>query len=652
VAPARAPAELLPEGTGVAVTVASARHLLRVLDVEALVATYRPYYEQAAAYTEQSLGHNLLDLNRWREIGVDPDGPVGGALLDANSGASCLFFTLSDPPRFRDFLDHASANLGELEVTYEDRGIVLAPGPKARTKLVLRDDFAFLVMVRHPNLVPYDHARELASVDPARSLANSRRWKEALGEAPPRDLVAYVDVGGMIGAEIAEQRRREEAPSPGWAEQELQRLRELGAASEEIARWEQVADEQRAADAQQRERRRRQLALWEATLGPLGPIVFELSLGPQAIAGTTRAQAPESALLRRIVRPGEGPPWALTAASERVLFGAGGNFDVPEALQAVDSLLRIGGSNLEAAWMALKREGGDPRAALELLDGSVSFALTVKDPAALASPQAQANLGFNLALGFKEAAKAEAMVAAVMGTLPTSRLGIPGAKVRRDRAGGYVVAVPQWREVHVDVVGSTLAISTDPKFAQQLGRATRWAPRQAPAGPVLAAREAAAVLMFDWVTLAAGLASRAEARPDPRQNQPYWRFPAVAHATIDAVPQSAAYKAKLREWQRLDAKLERAERAQQRRKVALALAAGDSLGTIALHLRETADGLMTEGGQFFGAGGLVGVIERAVDGLSGEETDHATRELRERVEREIQEIRVRDIERALAVRGD
>src|SRR5690606_22322833 len=112
-------------------------------------------------------------------------------------------------------------------------------------------------------------------------------------------------------------------------------------------------------------------------------------------------------------------------------------------------------------------------------------ALTVKDPAARASPQAQANLGFNLALGFKEAAKAEAMVAAVMGTLPTSRLGIPGAKVRRDRAGGYVVAVPQWREVHVDVVGSTLAISTDPKFAQQLGRATRWAPRQAPAGPVL-----------------------------------------------------------------------------------------------------------------------------------------------------------------------
>ena len=82
-----------------------------------------------------------------------------------------------------------------------------------------------------------------------------------------------------------------------------------------------------------------------------------------------------------------------------------------------------------------------------------------------------------------------------------------------------------------------------------------------------------------------------------------------------------------------------------------ALAAADSLGALALQLRETPDGVVTEGGQYFGPGGLARTIERFIEGMSGGETDYSSYEERGRVEQELMEIRVRDIERSLGVRA-
>ncbi|PCC70222.1 hypothetical protein SAMN02745121_03457 [Nannocystis exedens] len=658
VAPAQAPIDLLPERTGMAVSAASVRHLLRVVDGAALFERYRPYYEQAGAYLEQSFGHNFLDPARWPEIGVDPERPLGVALLDAGSETICYFVSLTDPDRFRSFVDRLGAKLGgSLESVYEDRGIVLAQEPGARNQLVLRDDFAFVVMVGNQNLAPYDFARELAGVDPARGLTASRRWQEAMGPAAPRDLVAFIDVGGMIRAEIEAARRIDDQGVASWAEQELQRLREHGGTAEEVARWEQVVAEQRASETQFRERRRREQELWSAVFGPLGPIALELSLAPEAIVGTARVQVPESAPLRRVVTAGSAPPLAITAASERVLFGAGGTLAVGEGLAALDSLLRTLGKSVDGLSAELQRNlGGDPKAALELLDGTMSFALTSKDVNALARGGGKAELGFNLALGFKDPVTAAALVAVTMAKIPSSPLGLAGLKVKRGKSRGHVVTVPTWREVHVALVGSTLTISTDPKFAQQVerGPARAWEPRLAKAGPVVTAPGTAASLLLDHALLVGMFMARRHhesARYLPSQNQPYWRFPSLAHEAIDKVPQSAAYKVRLKEWLRLDGKIERAEQAQERRRVEVALAAADSLGTLAVQLRETPDGLETEGGQYFGPGGLARTIERIGEGLAAVETDYSIHEERGRVEQELQEIRVRDVERALGVRA-
>ncbi|MFY0538103.1 hypothetical protein [Nannocystis pusilla] len=165
---------------------------------------------------------------------------------------------------------------------------------------------------------------------------------------------------------------------------------------------------------------------------------------------------------------------------------------------------------------------------------------------------------------------------------------------------------------------------------------------------------AAATLMLDHAFLMGMFMGRRHFEGErylPSQNQPYWRFPALTPEVINKVPQSAAYKSRLKEWLRLDAKIERVEKVQERRRMEGALAAADSLGALALQLRETPDGVVTEGGQYFGPGGLARTIERFIEGMSGGETDYSSYEERGRVEQELMEIRVRDIERSLGVRA-
>lgn len=656
VAVATAPVQLLPEGTGVTLTVASVQHLLRVVDYPALIAKYRPQYDQVAAAVVQSTGHNLLDPVKWREIGVDPDGPIGFAVFDVEAGAGCAYFTLADATRFRDFVDQTGAKLGgRIFPVFEDRGVVLASEAGASTALVLRDGFAFFVFVDRPDKAPYDYARELASVDPARALAASARWQKAVGAAAPRDLLAFVDVAGMLRASIEARRKSAENPEPTWAELELQRLREQGAPAEEIARWEQTAAEQKQFEAQLRERRLREQEVSQSIFGPLGPWVVELSLTDKAVQGTVRVQAPETALVRKIVVPRDAPPLALTAAGQRVLFGGGGSFDEAELVRVLAAMAKASGEDLERVFAEIQRDlGVDPRGVLAALDGTGSFALTIKDPAALATDKGTQALGFTLALGLKEPEKIQGLLDAVAAKLP------PPLKARKDaKARRYSVKVPDWNEVHVAVVGARLAVSTDVNFLAAVERGSPGPGKGLPAAtvPVVTAREAVGVLFMDYVAPMGLFVARSSSsyRYDPATNQPYWRFPEVAQEKIDKVAQSAAYKAKLKEWRALDDKVRKAEEARERAQTKVILAVAESVGSLAVNLRETAEGLQAEGGQYFGPGGLARAIELGVDAIStrggGDDPVWELYDRRSKVEQEMTEIRVRDVEKALGVQA-
>lgn len=653
VARATAPVQLLPESTPLVVSIASVRHLLRVVAYERLIDRYRPQYDQIAAVIEQSAGYNLLDPNKWREIGVDPDGPIGMALFDTHAMAGSFFFTLSDPQRFRDYLDRVGGKIGGgLFPVYEDRGVVLASEAGAKTALVLRDGFAFFSFVERPSRARYDHARELASVDPARALTASTRWKAAVGAAPPRDLLAFLDLGAIVRAELESERRSAERSELSWEEAELQRLRDQGAPAEDIARWEQIIADHKQVEATMQARRAREREFISTIFGPLGPLVLELSLSDKAVEGTLRARTSEDALVRKVFEPRGAPPLAITAAGERVIFAVGASVRFSEALSLLDAALKADGDSLAKLFEHVKRDIGiDAAEAVNTLDGTGSFALTIKDAAALMADKGGRAIGFNLALGLRAPAEAQALLDAAAAKMPK--------EVRPVRKGrGLTVTIPDWRAVHVAIAGNALAMSTDPEFLRRVERGVGGSlDRALPAAtvPVVTSREAAGVFFMDYLAPMGLFMSRSvDFRTAVVDSQPYWRFPEVPHEKIDKVPQSAAFKSKLKVWRAADDKLRKAEDARERAQMKVVAAAAESVGALAASLRKTGDGLQIDGGQFFGPGGLARAIELGIDAASSRGEDSPEWQLYEermKVEQELQDIRVRDIEKALGVQA-
>jgi len=105
VAVATAPVQLLPDTTAVVLSIAGIGALLAVVDVDALVAKFRPIYEQGATLLTGTFGVNLLDPAQWSMIGVDPRGPMGAALVDVRASTFVAYATISDPARLRGFID-------------------------------------------------------------------------------------------------------------------------------------------------------------------------------------------------------------------------------------------------------------------------------------------------------------------------------------------------------------------------------------------------------------------------------------------------------------------------------------------------------------------------------------------------------------------
>lgn len=605
----REPAQLLPERTDLVVTVAGVQPLLRLIDQPRLLASYRRQYDFLVAKAEQGVGHNLWDPRTWPKIGVDPDEPLGAAMLDAHGSATCLFVTLSDPRRFREFFEAVGEKFEmRVDPVFEDRGVVLAHQPDASMALVLRDRFAFLVFNHRPGRASLELARELASIDPARGLAATPRWQKAVGAAAGRDLRAFVDLRAMTELE----------PEDGSSN---------------------VAQERGGRPTQ---------GAWDVVLGSPGPLVIDLSLSATAVRGTVRARVEASGLLRRVLRAGGAAPLALQAMRDRLVFAAGASFDLAEGLAAADEFFRHAGGSLDAALAQLKATKGlDLRAVLDGQDGRASVAWSVQDPRTLTTARSLTDLTISAVLGLKDPAGQRAMFDALT-TKSKSVPGFGGVTLHRTRAGGAMLTVPNWRSFHMAVVGSTLVLSTE---LEQLRRVERdgvvgttqgLAPEVA---ALLTAPEAAAAVLVDSA-LPLGVSLRRPVAPESglALAQPYERFAAVARAKIDVVPPSGPYKAKLKEWRQV----QRADEDRLRRAAGSVMALAESLGVLAFNVREVGDELVLEVGQFLGPDGAVGALVAAAE-LRALEVEDALHEERLRIEQELRERRVHDIERALGV---
>lgn len=651
VAVASSPVQLLPDSTIAVVQWAGVRAVLGVVDIDAIIGKYRSYYDQAVQGVVAAAGFNLLDPGQWREIGVDPEGPMGAAVLDARSETYAGYFTISDRDKFRGFLDRVGG-ARRMQPVLEDRGLVLKVDPDDSSALVLRDGFAFYVVTGRPGRAPYDFARLLAMIDPARGLTATPRYQRAVaGSEPGRSLTAYVDVWGFYQAEQAAREASAADPEPSWPEQELRRAIDSGAPAEEVERLRLQADEQRRSEQVWAERRQREHTQWQRWLGQVEPIVFEFTADLRGVTGRIRAKMPETTPLRAILRNAPTPSPLFAALGERptVLFGA--SVDVAAAVSNFEELLRADGEAPEKAyaWFREQTKIDFRGEVLPVLAGSGGFALTVSEAGLRGETRGKEWQGFALALAVKDSAGAQALLDRAVLRLAK----LVGAPLGRDaKTGAHALAVPEYRTVYAAVVAGQLVVTTDAGVVRRVASGSGVGTRQfaAEVVPVLTARDVAAQGLLDVVLPAFALRSSSYDSSAMLMNQPYGQFPGVDTAVIDRVPLSRAYKAKQRDWEALTAKIGKEEQAQQRRQMVALVALSECVGAMAGHLREQPDGLELTGGQYFGKGGLTRALDLAVEYFTTQRGMERTYELyseRSAVEEELRKIRVVDVATAL-----
>ena len=649
VAVASSPWQLLPDTTVAAGSVAGVGALLAVVDVEALISKYRSNYDQVAGLVSASTGFNLLDPAQWREVGVDPDGVMGAAMLDMRSETFVGFITLSDPGKFRAFLDKLGG-ARQLRPVIEDRGVVLKWEVDSSSALVLRDSFAFMVVTDRPNDAPYDFARALATIDPARGLTGTPRYQRAMASPePPRPLTGYVDLWAIVQAEQVAREARQRDAEPSWAEQELERAVQSGAPAEEQARLRQQVDEQRSRDRRNQQRREREYELLRRWLAPVEPIVFEFTASRAGVEGKIRAKMPETAPLRAVLRNAATPSPVLAALGERAVLQLGGSVDVAEAIASFEAVARAIGEDPEKIYSELRGATKvDFKAEVApLLAGTAGFALTVSDALLRGELKGESkDLGFALAVAVKDVPAAQALVAKAVQQVP--------AKAGKDpKTGAHTLVIPGYRTVYATVTAGQVVVTTDPGVIRRLGAGSP-ASHGLPAAvvPVMAAQGAGFQGMFDVVLPMFLLDMRVSSSFDVVKPsfQPDGAFPGVDAQKLEKVPRSQAFKAKLRAWEAVHSKIVKEEQAQERRRTRMMVTLADCLGVMAGNLREQPDGLVLTGGQFFGKAGLTRAFDLGVEQFAGTRGSDNIWELygqRSAAEEELRRIRIIDVATAL-----
>lgn len=649
VAAATSPVQLLPDTTAVVFTAAGLASVLALFDVDAIVGKYRAYYDQAAAEVTRAAGVNLLDPTQWSSVGLDVGGAMGAAMIDLPSETVVGFVTLTDRDKFRAFIDATSK--GTYAPVLEDRGLVLKTDPESDSAIVLRERWAFFVSTGAPGRATYDHARALATVDPARGLTAAPRWQRATASGEPaRPLTAYVDVWGLLEAGFSRELARGREPS--WAAQEYERAEMSGAPQEELQRLRQQAEDERRWEEQRRQREQLKYEVASRWLRPVEPLVFEFTASQAGVSGRVRARMPETAVWRGLVRNAAEPSPALAAIGERPMVLFGGSFDPTAVVPMLEDLMRADGADPVKEFAAFKAETAiDLQDELvPILSGTGGFALTVSDRLLRGEyARQEQEMGFVAALGVSSAERARDLV-------QRAAAKVKGVKLGKERkTGATSLEIPGYRTVYAAVTAGQMIVTTDLGAIQRLtsgGQGGLARHLAAPAVPVVTARDAAAQGMFDLFYPVLLFMGRRYPAPERRPEEPYMSFPEVPRARIDAVPKSRAYRAKLREWEALDAKIRREEEAEDRRQTRVVTAVADAIGAQAWSLRETPEGLVLEGGHFFGKGGLTRAIDLVADYAGSGRRGEKVWEMhgkRSSLEDELRRIRAVELAAALGV---
>jgi len=198
--------DVLPRSTEAVLVIQGPGELSARLDWPSLrerhAALIAPLREESTA----TFGVDLLDAARWPDAGLDPQKPVGIALLDSRGPLICFFAGLRDRPRFERLLTRRAEQV-ELAMQNEPVGEAVlwtTPGDGSAA-VVLRDGHAMLVVGPGAQ----GAARQIAVTTNAGSLAQDRVLRASAAMLSGGDLVAAFVLGSTIARALRGARAEE-----------------------------------------------------------------------------------------------------------------------------------------------------------------------------------------------------------------------------------------------------------------------------------------------------------------------------------------------------------------------------------------------------------------------------------------------------------
>ena len=301
------------------------------------------------------------DPQRLRDIGIDPDGSAGFALVDPRAEAIVFWVTTSEERKALEFLETRGGATLNWRSTAAGRIAHLGE----REDLIVRDGILAFVRVGRPERASFDIARRVADADPRDGLRRSERWTNAF-EATTRTVSDPAVVRAFVSPPAFLALAREDIEARRSDDEGLQRLREeieyarnAGAPAEEVRMLEEeLANSEAYAQASQI-RRQRELGAAERLLGAIESLAFEMR-GRQGVFETQMvARMPEpGSLMHRLLRPIGKPSTILAAVDGTPLFVGEGAIDPTAFEELVELLIAADGKSLDELDADMKKREG------------------------------------------------------------------------------------------------------------------------------------------------------------------------------------------------------------------------------------------------------------------------------------------------------
>ncbi len=452
--------ELVPREALFVATTGPIGRTLERLGYGAFTKALGAIYLEAAAEITRDVGRNLLDPKAWGEMGVDLDGPLGFAWLDAPGETAMFFATLRDAKAFEAAVIAMGARAKDVFVRApHGEALMLHPKSTREVNFVIRGRRVAFVFSDDGAETGLRWANRIATLKPTESMGADAKVKAELAAVGGGvDLGAILNTRALVDAIVADISRDRSAE---WDQRRLERAREQGDQAA-IAAAEARIRERRLRDPLAPAKHKAKGVLVRGFLAGIGDLALGLDVEGPTLRLRARLPLTAESLPRAVFSGGEGALRLPLAYSARPTLLSTGRVNVKAAIERLRAIVTAAGDgdDLEELDRTAREVLGAGLADLPtVLTGELGAAVT------LTPVESRRFLGFFEgvrgagALGLKDTKRAREALGK-----GAARAGVP-----LDPSGRLQVPIGRGHVLTAGVTGDYLAAASDESVYARIG---------------------------------------------------------------------------------------------------------------------------------------------------------------------------------------